>query len=233
MTEVLTSRCAGLGQPEVRLFVDSSAVPEGDVQWMAQVLESMVESGSRFTAGQTLQFGWSLVRFTDEAGGLLGLEEPDFQAMPVAWIPGISNTLRHMRLHKDVVESVHSTEMLDIPSLRDSGIVCSRASVSTDIVMSRHAVQIGDSGWFIGCNDASHPHNTPDELRRVSLYEAIVSIAPQALPYLALPANTTLAIEGGVPRIFFGGRLMPILPGSYLEAALSAPDPSLERPSRG
>ncbi len=44
VTEVVTSRCAGLGQPEVRLFVDSSAVPEGDVQWMAQVLESMVES---------------------------------------------------------------------------------------------------------------------------------------------------------------------------------------------
>jgi len=51
-------------------------------------------------------------------------------------------------------------------------------------------------------------------LRTASLYEAVVSLCPRALPYLAFPPGATIAI-GAALSFFMEGE--PVLKGSFVD----------------
>jgi len=46
------------------------------------------------------------------SNGTLGFEEPDMKSIPVVLQPGLTNSLSHLRLHKDTLESVLSSDAL-------------------------------------------------------------------------------------------------------------------------
>jgi hypothetical protein len=73
-----------------------------------------------------------------------------------------------------------------------SAIICTRLEGAKGVVMERSAPSGSDSGWFCGCREEDHDHNSVTELRKVSLYEAAVRHAPQIVPYLALPEGILL-----------------------------------------
>jgi hypothetical protein len=78
---------------------------EADVLWFAGTLEQIVQSGSCFQGGQSLQIRWSIAWFVALPNGTLGFEEPDMKSMPVVLQPGLTNSLSHLRLHKDTLEA--------------------------------------------------------------------------------------------------------------------------------
>jgi len=61
---------------------------------------------------------------------------------------------------------------------------------------------------------AAHDHNDPAVLRIASLYAAVVSLCPRALPYLAFPPGATIAI-GAALSFFMEGE--PVLKGSFVD----------------
>jgi hypothetical protein len=182
-------------------------------------LESAVARGERFSDGQTCQVGWMIFQVRAEKEGSLSLWEPDMRQMPIIWVESVSRTLAHLRLQKDVCESVLTADDVSFPSLGQSAIICTQLGQTTDVVMERTAPSHeSDSGWFCGCTDEEHDHNNTDHLQCVSLYEAAVKYAPEIIPYLALPEGILLKAGRDTPTIFLHGEELTIKPGSYLAA---------------
>jgi hypothetical protein len=216
MLLITTTKCHDYGHPELALALDSTSL-EADARWFAGVLEQMVQSGSRFQPGQSLQIGWSVVWFVARANKTLGFEEPDMKSIPLVRQPGLTNSLRHLRLHKDTLESVLCSDALSLPSLQQSCLICTRLARLGSFFMDRRQPQRADSGWFVGCQADEHDHNDPTTLRTVSLYEAVVVICPRALPYLAFPPGATIAV-GDALSFFMNGEPLEIRKGSFVDA---------------
>ncbi len=219
MAVLQTTSCRHHRHPEFRITYDPAIVPvEDDVRWFVNWLEQAVARGEQFSDGQTCQVGWVVNEVRSGEDGFLALWEPDMRQMPIAWVESVSHTLAHLRLQKDVHESVLSADDLSFPSMLQSAIICTRLGRTEGVVMERSASSGSDSGWFCGCGDEDHDHNSAGQLQKVSLYEAAVRYAPQIVPYLGLPGGILLEAAEGVPTIFWHGKLLPFKPGSYLAA---------------
>jgi hypothetical protein len=215
---VKTGKCHVKGHPEFTLAYDPRRALELDVRWYAGVLEQMVASGSRFKSGDSMQLGWSTARVTALPDGTLALEEYDLKGMPPKRQAGVTESLRVLRLQKDTLESVLPVKSLASPSLAHSCIVCTRLASSISFIMQRDAVEGEVSGWFLGCADSSHDHNAVANLKKVSLYEAIVAHCRAALPFLAFPPGAVIGMQGD-PTFFLNGEQLPIRQGSFLDRA--------------
>jgi hypothetical protein len=179
-------------------------------------IEEEVAGGRRFLPEQTVQVGWAALQIRQRADGTLALFEPDFQSMPIRFVDSVSNTMLHMLLHKWVAESLGLAEELAIPSLQESAVICSDFGSTDGFIMSRLTPQGADSGWFFGCNNETHDHQTVDTLQRISLYEAAVRKDDRIIPFLGLPPDTLIAFREAVPSFFGGEKELTIRPGSYL-----------------
>lgn len=211
-----TTTCARHGHPEFRIAYDPTIVAiEDDVKWFLGWLEESVAGGAQYAAGQTCQIGWAITEVRHD-GDDLWLWEPDMRHLPIAWSPSVSSTLAHLRLQKDVVESVLSPDELSFPSMRESAIICDRLGQGEDLVMERVDPAGAHSGWFIGCRDHDHDHNDAAELRLASLYEVVIRHTPQIIPYLALPPGIMVGVSANGPTMFREGGPLNPSPGSYL-----------------
>lgn len=226
-----TTNCHHFGHPEFQIAYDPGIVHvEGDVQSIINWLEESVAAGTRYIEGQTCQFGWMLTQIRLEKNGFLSLWEPDMKQMPFFWTDSVSNTLAHLRLQKDVVESVLSADELSFPSAREAALICTRLGQGEGIFLERLEATGSDSGWFCGCHDENHDHNHNDvaELKWVSLYEAAACYDRRIIPYLALPAGVSIGVKNGVPTVFRNGELLNFKPGSLLAASQNLNTPSDE-----
>jgi hypothetical protein len=210
-----TTTCALHGHPEFRIAYDPAVVIADDVKWLLGWLEGSVAGGARYAAGQTCQIGWAITQVRHD-GDDLTICEPDMRHLPIAWSESVSCTLVHLRAQKDVVESVLGPGDLSFPSMRESAVICNRVGRGEDLVMERVEPAGADSGWFFGCREVGHDHNDAAELRRVSLYEAVVGHAPQTVPYLALPPGILVGVGPGAPAMFHQGEPLYPRPRSYL-----------------
>jgi hypothetical protein len=217
-----TTRCSRNGHPEFRIVFDPAIVViEDDAHWLLGWLEDSIAQGARYQTGQTCQVGWAVTEVRLHISGDLTLWEPDMRSMPFVWSEGVSHTLAHLRVQKDVVESVLDTDELSFPSMRQSAIICSQLGQEGDLVMERAEPNGADSGWFCGCGHDGHNHNDVAELRRVSLFESAVRHSPQIIPYLALPSGVLVVVDGGLPVIFRDGEPLEFRKGSYLASRYS------------
>jgi hypothetical protein len=213
-----TTSCGRHGHPEFRISYDPALVPvEDDVRWFLRWLEEAVAGGERFADGETCQVGWMVIQVRANPDGSLSLWEPDMRQVPVVRVESVSRTLAHLRLQKDVCESVVMPEEMSFPSAAQTALVCTRLGRTDGIVMDRREPSGAISGWFCGCDDKGHDHQDAGELRKVSLYEAAVRYEPGIIPYLALPAGILLRAGQGPPTIFRRGELLAFKPGSYLD----------------
>src|SRR3954469_14571281 len=212
-----TSKCKEHGHLEVSVLCDETSALSSKLKWLLEWIESEVARGRRFLPEQTVQIGWSVLEIRQRNDGTLALFEPDFQSIPVKFIDSVSNTLLHLLLQKGVTDSLDLETDIAIPSLRDSAIVCTRFGSTDGFVMSRLMPQAGDSGWFFGCDSPAHDHQAPENLRRVSLYEAAVRHNDGIIPYLGLPPNTFAGFSGEVPYFSRDERELAIRRGSYLD----------------
>lgn len=94
--EIRTTKCAKWGHREFCISYDASNV-QNDVIAFANYLEESVADGTRFENGQTIELGSMLVRLLGNAKEF-AFEEPDLQNIHITWTPGISNSLRAVRI---------------------------------------------------------------------------------------------------------------------------------------
>jgi len=196
---VLKDRLMQLGPSAqlLRIQYDPAVVSPTHVEWFGQLLQDMASGGSRFEPGQTMQAGWSVVRFEVADDGVLEFREPDFRSMPAKWVQGLSTTLVHLALQKEIVASVLPVEELAIPGMRQSCVTCSRIGSEPGFYMDRSDARGEDSGWFFGCLKQDHDHQARNNLISMSLYEAVVRRVRAALPFLAMPPGSLVLLDVG------------------------------------
>jgi hypothetical protein len=215
--EVETTRCAKKEHPEFRLvYDDQDPTVRQTVPSIVSWLEDEVLSGVRFHPGESVQFGWMYDELFARPDGTLGIVEPDFQAVPVAWTESVTLTLRHLWFQKEVAASVSLEPAF--PSYRQTAIVCNQLRGASSIFMHRAEPSGYDSGWFIGCNVDAHDHQDPSQLSGVSLFEAAVAWNQRFIPYVALPPGCCIIDGGEQPKIARQDVWLSFVPGSLLAA---------------
>lgn len=214
---ITTTKCSQFKHPEFVLEADEAHVPDVYLKEVVQTLEGMVADGSVFRPGQTVQVGWMVTQVHAHSASHMTLFEPDMRAVPIQWVPGITETLRQMMLQLFMLDSVSLRSQMVMPTVQQSLIACTRYS-EADFFMTRSKGNSDrDSGWFIGCLDETHDHNDPANLRCVSLYEAYLH--QRGLQgFISFPLETMLVMDqrNGM-KLFKDGEELIIKPGTFLD----------------
>lgn len=219
---VSTTRCKDHGHAEFVLEVDEHAVPHQHVSFVIETIEGMVAQGSIFSPGETFQIGWMITQVQQYDEEQLTLYEPDMRTFPMAFVPGVTETLRQMMLQVFFIDSLAVPRGdMEIPNVRQSAIACKKYASAKSLLLSRdkpHSPR--DSGWFIGCLDEDHNHEDVNQLVLISLYEAFLN-QNQIQGWMAFPENTLVALQdGAAPKAFRDGKELPIVPNSFLSRIL-------------
>lgn len=223
------TECRTNDQPDFVLTYDPKSVLDRDVHFLKQSIESSVASGIRYRPGETLQIGWVITQIQLRSNGFLALREPDFVSVPIQWIESVTRTLRHLRLQKDVAESLDMVKRIDFPSLSDSAIIATEVPANCPrYFMSRCEKKGADSGWFLGLIEPGVNYDYPLNLRRLSLYEIAV-LLPSSVMFMCLPARSLVTVDDGHVEFLFDGERIPAARGSFMHRLLAQTSaPSLQ-----
>jgi hypothetical protein len=218
-TRTVTIKCSEYNHPDFHLMVDS-AIPPVDVDVLASFLEESVQRGTTYGDGQTFEFGSMLLRLV-LSDDFLTLQEPDLRTIPISWTEGITNSMKLLRLQKDIGESVGLGNELDFPSIRCSLLAGVDVVEGLDaLVLERSEPDGLDSGWFVGRLNTQIDYNDPANLRRISVYQAILD-APRIAGFLALPKGCRVEISGHSTTLSYNGQPLKIQKGSFMDIARS------------
>ena len=178
MVKFKTKSCERFGQPEIVLWLDDEARMEP--RWILDYFQDAAALGKRFRAGETVQIGWMVTKLVQTPDGDLEVWEPRFRSVPIQWVRGANNTLRHLILQKSVAELFQIEPVF--PSLLQAGIVVPPIwEQQGQLCMLRGDPMRNDSGWRFS---RDQNEQVGGQLR--SLFE-IGCRFPSLIPFLALP----------------------------------------------
>ena len=179
-------------------FQVSDDLPDLLPSFLSDWLTRYIEGGAEFSDGQTIQFGFWLLR-CEVHNRRMRLLGPKADAMPVGWTEDTSMALTSMMTHKYIPESF-GLEM-DIPSFENTATVGRLFTEHPMFINRDERIDNGvDSGWFIGSMRDDVDNNDPKQLSVVSLYEASLK-APWIHDFLSLPKGTQVIFENERPVV--------------------------------
>jgi hypothetical protein len=212
----VTTRCSEWKHSEFRLEFDS-AIPQADVYALVSFLEESVQAGTRYDDGQMIEFGSMILRLA-VSDDVFIVEEPDLRTFPISWKVGITQSMRLLRLQKDIAESVGLGDHLEFSSIRCSLLVGTDLIEGLDmLILERSEPHASDSGWFVGRLDTKLDYNDAANLHRISVYQAILNW-PRMAGFLALPAGSRVETSERL-TISRNGQPLEIQKGSFLDVA--------------
>jgi hypothetical protein len=208
---------------ESRIAIDyEDTIPAEDVTWLVNLLEALLRSGQKLATGDLIQVGWMLLRLSTIADGAFSLTEPDMHNIPIQWRSGVTETLRQLRIQKDIVESLGMVTLMQIPSIRDSALLGVDVKPNEDNIILERAKPNGlDSGWFIGRLSSQLDYKNPKSLRRVSLYEAAIHCSA-AVMFLSLPTGTKVEYSRDNISIWLDGTIIRPNANSFLSRLVNS-----------
>jgi len=215
-----TSRCHEFAHPEISFDV-AEVVPPERVDSLVAALESMVAAGSVFRPGESLQYGWSLLKFQSDGQGGLFLTEPDFSTRPIEFRGGVTQTLlTNMRQIYTLDSYGIGRELLDFPTLESSAIICKNFVTTKKILLARAEKKGNVSGWFFGCYEMECDHQSASRLQKALLLDAVTRRS-ELVNWLALPSAVHVLLQPGEkPIVFRDGKEASLIPGSFVDQLL-------------
>jgi len=170
----------------------------------------------RILPGQTLRYGWTLLRFMHEDHHLGGagpdvlvifeLRNP-FAQEDQSYIPGVAQALALLQLQQEALQRNRVTGEAIYPSPADRALVCRKVTpealghLRPLMAQRTRPPTAGECGWFVACCDRKHDHDNPHELATVHLLH-LVERFPALFPYVAMPVGTALLFEADRAIIF-------------------------------
>ncbi len=155
--------------------------------------EREIGQGRIFKAEDTIQIGWMLTILKADGLGALEVWEPDFDAFPIRWTSGATNTLRHLLIQRQTCEEANLD--MEFPSICDAGVVSRRfMEQGGGFVMSRDHPEDRDSGWVFQLYEEEVPE---DDGEYRSLFEICLH-RPEIIPFVALPPGATVTVVNGI-----------------------------------
>ena len=171
------------GEPQISVSVSETYADHAEA--IISFLDTSMSQGEGFRDGQTIQFGWVMLKLIQGMSGRLEVWEPDFESMPVNWTKGVDKTLRFTLIQREVCARMGVEP--DFPPMNHSGVVASTFNHGTgSIMMVREAPQGNDSGWLFRRVETENL-----EARLQSLYEITLN-QNSIIPFLALPPGSEL-----------------------------------------
>lgn len=186
------------GHPNIVVSMPSG--PEFGAKSILSYFEDAVSQGTVFRAGETVQVGWMMLMLKSTEGGELDVWEPRFGEIPIVWERGASKTYRQLIVQKSVAELVGAEPAF--PSLRQSGVISPDFMASKDFQMFRDQPTGTDSGWLF-----TTEQNVSSDGRLASLFE-VASKRPEIIPFLALPAASSVVLKDGQVNISYGKKVV-------------------------
>jgi len=211
--ETLAIRFSAASQPEICLKFDA-VIPREDIAELVSFFEQSVDGGARYRGGELIELRSMILRIVPAEGGL-SIEEPDLCGVPISWAPGVTQSLRLLRLQKDVAESVRLGAELNFPTIRQSLIFGIDLGAPDALVLERCEPADHDSGWFVGRLDSELDYNQVPNLRRISVYEAILGW-PRIAGFLALPPGSRVELSARARKISRNGKALAVQEGGFL-----------------
>lgn len=209
------------GHPEIVARITEPVIPgisESLVELILDDLQDSLAAGTRFEPGQTVRIGGRTLRIVERPDGMLGLLE---RVDTDRWEEHVEQTLRDLWYQKEVAAGLGLTHRLDFPTEDRYAAVaeCVDETISALLLTRGETGDPASSGWMVCClRDHDHGEWSARSIRDLS------ESMPFATQFLALPVNTSIAVEAphttptgriGVRVLLNGRRLLPA-PGSYL-----------------
>lgn len=191
MTEMKSNFQGKFQHPDILVSMPSG--PEFGAKSILSYFEDAVRQGTVFRAGETVQMGWMMLMLKATKDGELEVWEPRFGEVPIVWERGASKTYRHLIVQKSVAEQLGLEP--SFPSLRQSGGISPDFMASKSFQMFRDHPAGTDSGWLFTTEE-----NVSSDGRLASLFE-ISSNRPEVIPFLALPATSSVELKDGLVKI--------------------------------
>jgi hypothetical protein len=220
-----TACCREFAHPEIS-FEASASLPRDPIDSFVSALESMVASGSVFRPEQTLQYGWTFLKFqADDHGGLV-LMEPDLSKRPLQYRRGLTETFVQNLWQVYTADSYRiDRALLDFPHIHQSAMICRNFATAERIHLARLDRRgPDDSGWFFGCYKMECDHNSESNLRSVTLVDA-VCFRPEISNWVSLPCGVTVLLQPGEkPILLTPDGALNLIPGSFVDALFKRGD---------
>ncbi|GCE21699.1 immunity protein Imm33 domain-containing protein [Dictyobacter kobayashii] len=212
----VTEGLQALGQQEIRvpLFWSRGDLRDRQVADLLNVIERYIAAQSkRIVANQTLQYGWTTLRFV-AANAVEGADElqaeelrQPFEHGDPHYVPGVTLAIYLLALQDEAEQRNRLLGESVVTKRAQTAITCNR--ITPYALQSGHQIlaergSAGNhqySGWFIGCVEKDHNHNDTDQLLQVHLSHLITS-CPALFPYLNAPVKTALVIEPAQVIVF-------------------------------
>jgi hypothetical protein len=159
-----TSQCARYGHPEFTLSFSQQRPVPGLERLLLGYFENGVARGAKFLPGQVVQLGWAALRLIERQDGTLGVQEID-PRNESGWVESVDRSLMETWFQKEVVASL-AIEEPAFPGQLQNAIVCKQLlQGGPEYLLSRSEPRdADDSGWFLGCFEQTHDHNSVDNL---------------------------------------------------------------------
>ncbi|WP_321839592.1 immunity protein Imm33 domain-containing protein [Paraburkholderia bannensis] len=194
MTEMKSHFQGKHGHPDIVVSMPSG--PDFGAAPILSFFEDAVRQGRVFRAGETVQMGWMMLTLKETESGDLDVWEPRFGAIPIVWERGASKTYRQLIVQKSVAEQLRLEP--SFPSLRQSGVISPDFMASRNFQMFRESSAGPSSGWLFTTEE-----NQSTDGRLASLFE-IASKRPEVIPFLALPASSSVVLKDRKVKISYG-----------------------------
>ncbi|CAB3810096.1 hypothetical protein LMG28688_07150 [Paraburkholderia caffeinitolerans] len=194
MTEMKSNFQGKHGHPDIVVSMPSG--PDFGAAPILSFFEDAVRQGTVFRAGETVQMGWMMLMLKETESGELDVWEPRFGAVPIVWERGASKTYRQLIVQKSVAEQLCLEP--SFPSLRQSGVISPDFMTSSNFQMFRESSAGTSSGWLFTTEE-----NQSTDGRLASLFE-IAGKRPEVIPFLAMPASSSVVLKDGKVKISYG-----------------------------
>jgi hypothetical protein len=221
--EFRTTQCRRHGHAEFTLVIEQKLPVPALEKILVSYFEDQVARGTTFKVGETVQFGWAMLRIGQRSDGTLSVAELAAETES-GWRESVGTALMDTWFQQQVAVSL-SLEP-EFPRQGQTAYICGNVEPGLgEYMLSRgEPVRANDSGWFIGCCEDDHDHNTVDNLSLEGLLGVILQI-PILMQFVALPFDTNLHIvvsKSGapIPTIYIDGEPRTPKRGSYLASLI-------------
>ena len=174
------------------------------------IVDYIVNSGARIKAGESLEYGWTLLRFLERGPSSLEayeIEDPYSDEAEPPMVPGVDRALTLADVSRDVMRRNRLMGASDFPYRGKTATTCSHLSglTSRQLFIGRDEPQEPrDSGWTITCGDGEESHEaadlTAEHLAHVGARRRFV------VPYLTMPVGCAVVFDSDGAIVFPAGK---------------------------
>jgi len=163
------------------------------------VANHVIQMGARILPGESLEYGWTLLRFMQRTPSLLEAHELEdvYSGDPEPpVVPGVDRAIRLAEASDDVMRRNRLTGTSDFPYRGKTAISCQHwltAPVRRLFMARLDAHHVRDSGWTVPCGEKDEDHPEADLVLEHLAH--IAACRPFIVPYLTMPTGCAVGFD--------------------------------------